>query len=40
MVKKIEEAAKREVFEETGLNADNIVNCNKKYIFEIYEMWR
>ena len=37
---KIEEAAKREVFEETGLNADNIVNCNKKYIFEIYEMWR
>ena len=36
----IDDAAKREVFEETGLNADNIINCNKQYIFEIYEMWR
>tara|TARA_X000000368_G_scaffold211249_1_gene166963 strand:+ start:2399 stop:2818 length:420 start_codon:yes stop_codon:yes gene_type:complete len=36
----IKDAAKREVFEETGLIADNIVDCKKKYIFEIYEMWR
>jgi len=36
----IDDAAKREVYEETGLNADNIINCNKQYIFEIYEMWR
>jgi dATP pyrophosphohydrolase len=36
----VDDAAKREVYEETGLNADNIINCNKQYIFEIYEMWR
>lgn len=36
----VDDAAKREVFEETGLNTDNIINCNKQYIFEIYEMWR
>ena len=36
----IDDAAKREVYEETGLNTDNIINCNKQYIFEIYEMWR
>ena len=36
----VDDAAKREVYEETGLNTDNIINCNKKYIFEIYEMWR
>ncbi|MFL2549904.1 MAG: dihydroneopterin triphosphate diphosphatase [Gammaproteobacteria bacterium] len=34
------DAAKREVFEETGLTSDKIVDCNKQYIFEIYEMWR
>jgi len=36
----VDDAAKREVYEETGLNTDNIINCNKQYIFEIYEMWR
>ena len=34
------EAAKREVFEETGLSTENLIDCNKKYMFEIYEMWR
>ena len=34
------EAAKREVFEETGLSTKNLIDCNKQYIFEIYEMWR
>jgi dATP pyrophosphohydrolase len=34
------DAAKREVYEETGLNTDNIVDCNKNYIFEIYDMWK
>ena len=34
------DAAKREVFEETGLTSDKILDCNKQYIFEIYEMWR
>ena len=34
------DAAKREVFEETGLTSDEIFDCNKQYIFEIYEMWR
>ena len=34
------QAAKREVFEETGLNAENLIDCEKKYIFEIYEMWK
>ena len=34
------EAAKREVFEETGLNTKNLIDCNKQYVFEIYEMWR
>ena len=34
------DAAKREVFEETGLTSDKIFDCNKQYIFEIYEMWR
>ena len=34
------EAAKREVFEETGLSTENLIDCNKQYVFEIYEMWR
>ena len=34
------EAAKREVFEETGLSTKNLIDCNKQYVFEIYEMWR
>ena len=34
------DAAKREVFEETGLTSDKIFDCNKQNIFEIYEMWR
>jgi dATP pyrophosphohydrolase len=34
------QAAKREVFEETGLNAENLIDCEKQYIFEIYEMWK
>ena len=34
------DAAKREVFEETGLTSDKILDCNKQYFFEIYEMWR
>ena len=34
------EAAKREVFEETGLNSDNLIDCNKNYVFEIYDMWK
>ena len=34
------EAAKREVFEETGLSTKNLIDCNKQYMFEIYEMWR
>jgi dATP pyrophosphohydrolase len=34
------DAAKRELFEETGLNPDNLVDCKKEYVFEIYEMWR
>ena len=35
-----QDAAKRELLEETGLNSDNLIDCKKEYIFEIYEMWR
>lgn len=34
------DTAKRELLEETGLSPDNIIDCKKEYIFEIYEMWR
>ena len=34
------DAAKREVFEETGLKSSNIFDCYRKNVFEIYEMWR
>lgn len=34
------DAARREVFEETGLKSSNIIDCNRKNVFEIYEMWR
>ena len=34
------DAAKRELFEETGIVSNNIIDCKKEYIFEIYEMWR
>lgn len=34
------DAAKRELLEETGLNSDNLIDCKKEYVFEIYEMWR
>ena len=34
------DAAKREVFEETGLKSSNIFDCNRKNVFEIYEIWR
>ena len=34
------DAAKRELLEETGLSPDNLIDCKKEYIFEIYEMWK
>jgi len=34
------QAAKRELYEETGINSDNIIDCGKQYIFEIYDMWK
>ena len=34
------DAAKRELFEETGIVSNNIIDCKKEHIFEIYEMWR
>mgnify|MGYP001181558042 FL=1 len=34
------EAAVRELNEETGIKSDKIVDCEKNYVFEIYEMWR
>ena len=33
-------AAKREVFEETGLDATTIVDCKYSQEFEIYSIWR
>ena len=34
------DAAKRELFEETGIVSNNIIDCKKEHIFEIYKMWR
>ena len=34
------DAAKRELFEETGIVSNNIIDCKKEHIFEIYEIWR
>ena len=34
------DAAKRELFEETGIVSNDIIDCKKEHIFEIYEMWR
>ena len=34
------DAAKRELFEETGIVSNDIIDCKKKHIFEIYEIWR
>ena len=33
-------AAKRELFEETGIVSNDIIDCKKEHIFEIYEIWR
>ena len=35
-----EQAAKRELKEETGLNADGLINCQYSQQFEIYSIWR
>lgn len=34
------DAAVRELHEETGISSSDIIDCNKYYVFEIYEMWR
>tara|TARA_B110000261_G_scaffold37477_1_gene43620 strand:- start:24 stop:443 length:420 start_codon:yes stop_codon:yes gene_type:complete len=34
------DAAKRELFEETGIVSNDIIDCKKEHTFEIYEMWR
>lgn len=34
------EAAKRELYEETGLISNNLIDCNKSYVFEIYDFWK
>jgi dATP pyrophosphohydrolase len=34
------DAAKRELFEETGIVSNDIIDCKKENIFEIYEIWR
>ena len=34
------DAAKRELFEETGIVSNDIIDCKKEHIFEIYEIWR
>ena len=33
------DAAKRELFEETGIVSNNIIDCKKEHIFEIYESY-
>ena len=34
------DAAVRELYEETGITSNELVDCNKEYVFEIYEMWK
>src|SRR4051794_5560918 len=34
------QAAVRELFEETGLDADRLVDCQDNHVFTIYPMWR
>ena len=34
------DAAKRELFEETGIVSNDIIDCKKEHIFEIYEIWK
>jgi dATP pyrophosphohydrolase len=34
------QAAARELFEETGLAAESLVDCQDKHVFTIYPIWR
>jgi dATP pyrophosphohydrolase len=34
------DAAARELYEETGIKSNELVDCKKEYVFEIYEMWK
>ena len=34
------DAAERELYEETGIKSNELVDCKKEYVFEIYEMWK
>lgn len=35
-----EQAARRELVEETGLDAASLEDCHESHLFEIYEIWR
>lgn len=35
-----EQAARRELVEETGLDATALEDCHESHLFEIYEIWR
>ncbi len=35
-----EQAARRELVEETGLDATTLEDCHDSHLFEIYEIWR
>ena len=37
---KPEQAARRELVEETGLDATTLEDCHDSHLFEIYEIWR
>lgn len=34
------EAAQRELYEETGLSGDALIDCHQSHHFEIYPLWR
>jgi len=36
----VQQAAVRELYEETGLAGDNLVDCESSHEFEIYTIWR
>ena len=34
------DTAVRELYEETGIKSNELVDCKKEFVFEIYEMWK
>ena len=34
------DAAKRELYEETGIKSEKLIDCQKENVFEIYEIWK